>query len=261
MKPLHAGVIQLDVKSGDVYANLKKAREHIKKLADSGVRVMVLPEMWSTGFVNEDTDRLSQSTPGVLDEISRLAEKAHAIIIGSFPEKIGARIFNTAYVIDEQGTICATYQKIHLFSPTDEHRWFHRGQRSVVCPTSAGPVGLLICYDLRFPELCRLLALKGARILIVMAQWPAVRASHWETLLAARAIENQVFVLGANRCGQDNDLVYAGNSLIMSPYGETLARIGKRQGSITAVLDFDLLEQFRKTIPCFKERVPEAYAQ
>jgi predicted amidohydrolase len=92
-----------------------------------------------------------------------------------------------------------------------------------------------------------------------MAQWPDARANHWKTLLVARAIENQVFVVAANRCGQDHNLIYAGHSRIVSPYGEVLAKAGKKSASITAVLNFSILNQFRKTIPCLKERVPEAY--
>jgi len=196
--------------------------------------MIVLPEMWSTGFANQEIDRLSETTTSILNEISRLAKKTRTIIIGSLPEKVGGKIFNT-------------------------DRWFHGGRRGVVCPTSVGPVGLLICYDLRFPELCRSITLQGAKIVVVMAQWPDSRAAHWKTLLAARAIENQVFVLAANRCGQDHDLVYAGHSRIISPYGEVLARAGKKGTSITADIDFKLLDRSRKTIPCLKERVPEAY--
>jgi predicted amidohydrolase len=259
MKPIRAGVIQFDVQLGDVDANLKRAMYHIHRLAGQGIQIMVLPEMWSTGFVNQDLDRLSETTPGVLDVISRLAKEAKTIIIGSLPEKVEKKIFNTAYLVDSKGTISATYQKIHLFSCTGEDRWFHGGRRGVVCPTSVGPVGFLICYDLRFPELCRSLTLQGAKILVVMAQWPAARATHWKTFLAARAIENQVFVLAANRCGQDHHLIYAGHSRIVSPSGEILARAGKRTTSIAAALNFSRLDQFRATIPCLKERVPEAY--
>lgn len=259
MKSIRAGIIQFDVNLGDVDANLKRVKQHIRGLADQGIQLIVLPEMWSTGFANKNLDRLSETTPRILDQISRLAKEAKTIIIGSLPEKVEGKIFNTAYLVDEKGSISATYQKIHLFSLTGEDRRFHRGRRSVVCRTSLGPVGLLICYDLRFPELCRSITLQGAKIVVVMAQWPDSRAAHWKTLLAARAIENQVFVLAANRCGQDHDLGYAGHSRIISPCGEVLARAGKKGASITATIDFSLLDQFRKTIPCLQERVPEAY--
>lgn len=260
MKPIRAGIIQFDVRLGNVDTNLKKVKQHIRKLADRGIKMIVLPEMWSTGFANQELARLSETTPGILDEISRHAKNADTIIVGSLPEKVGGKIFNTAYVIDEKGTIAARYQKVHLFSLTGENRWFHRGKKAIVVPTSAGSVGLLICYDLRFPELCRSLILKGAKIIIVMAQWPDSRAAHWKILLAARAIENQAFIVAANRCGEDHNGVYAGHSRIISPYGEVLARAGKKSTSITASIDFSLLDQFRETIPCLQERIPQAYA-
>jgi len=97
----------------------------------------------------------------------------------------------------------------------------------VVVETTLGDIGLMICYDLRFTELCRSLVLKGAQMVAVVAQWPAIRVAHWDVLLRARAIENQVFVFGVNRCGKDGALVYGGHSRIVSPWGEVLARAGK----------------------------------
>jgi predicted amidohydrolase len=92
-----------------------------------------------------------------------------------------------------------------------------------------------------------------------MAQWPAVRIAHWDVLLKARAVENQLFVLGANRCGSDPDIAYAGHSRIISPYGEVLARAGKSSATISAGIDLQAVQETRKHIPCLKERVPEAY--
>ena len=120
-------------------------------------------------------------------------------------------------------------------------------------------MGLMICYDLRFPELCRSLVLKGAQMVAVVAQWPAVRIAHWDILLKARAIENQVFVFGVNRCGRDEDLVYGGRSRIVSPRGEDLARTGKREASLTAAVDLGYVEKVREQIPCLRDRVRQAY--
>jgi predicted amidohydrolase len=117
----------------------------------------------------------------------------------------------------------------------------------------------MICYDLRFPELCRSLALGGAKMVAVMAEWPAERVAHWKALLKARAIENQLFIVGANRCGQDGDLVYAGHSRIISPYGDVLARAGKRPATLSADVDLSLVERVRRQIPCLQERMPEVY--
>ena len=260
VKLIRAGIVQFDVCPGDVESNLAIAKKRISTLARQGVRLVLLPEMWSTGFANERLKKLSETTPRILKHLSKVSKNLHLTIIGSLPEKAAEGVYNTAYVVDRDGSIAGVYRKIHLFSPTGEDRYFKPGLKAVVSKTSLGPIGLMICYDLRFPELCRSLVLRGAKVVAVMAQWPAERLAHWDVLLKARAIENQVFVLGANRCGNDSGLVYAGHSRIISPFGEVLARAGKRPATISAPMDFRLLERTRREIPCLKERMPKTYA-
>jgi predicted amidohydrolase len=256
---IRAGIIQFDVCIGDVKRNLTTAKKHIFRLGHQGVQLVVLPEMWSTGFDNEHLQELSETTPGILEDLAGLSERLHLTIVGSLPEKRPDGVYNTAYVVDRDGSVAGAYQKIHLFSQTGEDRYFRPGHEAVVAKTFLGPIGLMICYDLRFPELCRCLTLRGAKMVVVMAQWPALRVAHWEALLKARAIENQLFVFGVNRCGQDSDLVYAGHSRIISPYGEIIARAGKRQTSLRADIDLRLVERTRIQMPCLQERMPEAY--
>jgi predicted amidohydrolase len=256
---IRAAIIQFNVRRGDVEWNLATVKRHISALANQGAQFILLPEMWSTGFANERLKELSETTPTVLRNLSGLSKRLHVTIIGSLPEKREERIFNTAYVMDSDGSVAGVYRKIHLFSPTGEDRYFTPGRKAVVSKTSLGPIGLMICYDLRFPELCRSLVLGGATMVVVMAEWPAERVTHWEVLLKARAIENQVFILGVNRCGKDGDLVYAGHSRIVSPYGEVMARAGKRPATLSAAIDLSEVERVRKHIPCLQERMPEAY--
>jgi predicted amidohydrolase len=234
-------------------------KRRILGLADEGAQLVLLPEMCSTGFVQSRLLTLAQTTPEVLEELAALAKGKKMVIIGSFPEKKEDKIYNTAYVIDKDGSVSDGYRKVHLFSPTGEHRFFQGGRQAVVSQTSIGPIGLMICYDLRFPELCRTLCLQGAKLIAVPAQWPAARVQHWDTLLRARAIENQLFVMGANRCGRDPVLEYGGHSSIISPWGEILAKAGVRAASISATIEFGLVEKTRNQIPCLQERVPEAY--
>jgi predicted amidohydrolase len=259
MKTIRTAIIQFDIHPGDVERNVRIAKQRIAILAKEGIQLILLPEMWSTGFANERLKELSDTTPGVLEDLSRVARSQHLTVIGSLPEKRGGKVYNTAYVVDRDGSIAGTYRKVHLFSPTGEDRYFEPGRKGVVSETSLGPIGLIICYDLRFPELCRSLALGGATIVGVVAQWPAERVAHWDVLLRARAVENQLFVLGANRCGRDGDLVYAGHSRIISPDGEIMARAGKRTATLSATIDLRAVEQTRKRIPCLKERMPQAY--
>lgn len=260
MKKCKIGMVQFDVKLGDVAHNCEQAWRGIQSLArDSGAAIVVLPEMWSTGFANEQISTLAKTTPNILEQVAALARQYGIMIIGSLPEQAAEGVCNTAYVVNQEGVVAACYRKVHLFSPTKEHRFYFPGREAVMVDTPYGCVGLMLCYDLRFPEHCRSLVLNGAQIIVVMAQWPANRVAHWETLLRARAIENQVFVAAANRCGQDPGLVYAGHSQICSPFGDILICGSNEEANLSAVIEPELLEETRSAIPCLQERVPEAY--
>ncbi|MDM8549083.1 carbon-nitrogen family hydrolase [Desulfobacterales bacterium HSG2] len=258
-KSLKAGIIQFDVKLGDIASNIDTASEGIEFLGSKNADMALLPEMWSCSFDNERLGDHAGETPAILEKLSRAAVGNNIIIAGSLPEASGGDIFNTLYVIDKDGSLAGSYRKVHRFSLTEENNYFSAGTRNVVCETSVGPVGLMICYDLRFPELCRSLALKGALVVIVPAQWPLVRVRHWNALLQARAIENQLFMVAANRCGDESDLKFGGHSQIVSPLGNVLAGTGPQPDTFCAELDFQELEEYRKTIPCLEERMPDAY--
>ena len=255
-----AGFIQFDTRSGAVSANVAEAERHIAALAGQGVSLAVLPEMWPCGFDNPNLARHARSTPAVLERLSKLSSRHGMVIAGSMPEADSDRIYNTLYVVNAGGDIAGSYRKVHLFSVTEEHRYFTPGRRSVVCDTALGPLGLMICYDLRFPELCRALALRGARVVVVPAQWPDVRIDRWDILAQARAIENQVYVIGANRCGVENRTRFSGHSIIVDPGGEVLAWApdGDARTGVAA-LDMDRLRRIREAMPSLRERMPEAY--
>lgn len=254
-----AGIVQTDVKSGDTESNLVAVMESLAFLASQDVNIAVLPEMWSCSFDNENLAVHAEKTSDILDKLSEAASHYHLIIAGSMPEKSNGDIFNTLYVMDINGSLAGVYRKVHLFSLTGEEKYFRSGDKTLVCDTSIGPVGVMICYDLRFPELCRSLALKGAQIVVVSAQWPRLRISHWDILLQSRAIENQLFIAATNRCGYENGVEFGGHSQIISPRGEIVIKAGAGTESLYAELDFREIESSRKEIPCLTERVPEAY--
>ncbi len=256
---LNAGLVQMDVKFADVESNLAAAVDGIGRLADLGVEIILLPELWSSGFDNQKLITHAKQTPAIIERLREKAEDDNIIIAGSLPELSGDRIYNTLYLIDKNGDIAAAYRKIHLFTLTGENKYFAAGNKAVVAKTSIGPVGLMTCYDLRFPELCRSLALQGARIVLVSAEWPLARIDHWNILLKARAVENQIFIIAANMCGRDPDLVYGGCSQIVSPQGVVLAKAENKEFLLSAEIDMNELAEFRKRIPCLKERVPDAY--
>jgi predicted amidohydrolase len=259
-KTIRAGVVQFDTRLGDIEVNLKSALDGIAGLAAQGADLAVLPELWPCGFDNRHLAAHAAQTPRVLGIISAQAAEHSMVIAGSVPEAGPDGICNTLVVMDRDGREAGRYRKIHLFSAGGEERFFAKGKAWAVCDTAAGKLGLMICYDLRFPELCRVLALNGAACVIVPAQWPEARIDHWNALLKARAIENQLFVVGANRCGHDPSLAYGGGSQVVSPTGEVLAlaRADAPQ-VILADLDRAVMENFRKRIPCLQERAPESY--
>jgi len=259
-KTFKAGIIQFDVKLGDIASNLSTVIEGLQHLGALGVNLAVLPEMWSCGFDNQRLSVHAQKTPDILERLFQVASENSMIIAGSLPESSGKNIFNTLYLVDSNGSLAGFYRKIHLFSLTDEDKYFSAGNKAVVCETSIGPVGLMTCYDLRFPELCRLLALQGALMVVVPAQWPHVRIRHWDILLRARAIENQIFMLAANRCGKENDLVYGGHSQVVTPMGKVSVMAEDGFFILNTEIDLHEISEFRNIIPCLEERVAEAYA-
>lgn len=253
-----AAAIQFNVKQGDVDANLAYVREAIPRAAGQGANLAVLPEMWSSGFSYRDLNELALRTQGIAEEMLELSARHKLVIVGSMPEPNGDKVFNTVYVADN-GTLAGVYRKIHLFSLLGEDRAFSGGDSWLLAETSIGRIGVIICYDLRFPELSRRLAVEGAQVICVPAQWPKPRQEHWRTLLRARAIENQLFVVACNACGTIGKLDFFGMSMIIDPKGELLGEAGESEGEIIAPLDLQAMADWRAQIPCFEDRKPESY--
>lgn len=254
-----AGCCQREMLPGDVEANLQGLSSALPQFAERGCGLLLLPEMWSCGFAYPVLEKMAAKTPGVVAQLQEWARRYGMILVGSLPEADSGSVYNTSYVVDVTGEVVGKYRKIHLFSLHGEHLRFGRGDNPLVCETSAGRLGVMICYDLRFPELSRRLALDGAEILCVSALWPLPRIEHWSLLLRCRAIENQLFVMGCNGCGTEGDLLYGGSSAIVSPSGLLLAQGGNGESRITARLHPEDMAAFRKTIPCFSDRLPQGY--
>ena len=258
-KSINVGIIQFDVRVGEVSANQQKVYENIHQLGEKKTNIVVLPELWSSGFDPSGIRKYAEKTPEIINDLSKLAIEHHMMIAGSMPEFHNGCVYNTLYLIDENGAIAGAYRKIHLFPPLGETSCFNPGYRPVVCRTSLGIIGMMICYDLRFPELCRSLALQGAQLIVISAQWPATRIDHWDVLLRARAIENHVFIVACNRCGQQEGLLFNGHSQIISPSGKVLAMLDHNQGEITAELDLTEISTVKTQFDCLSGRVPAAY--
>ncbi|TYO96813.1 putative amidohydrolase [Geothermobacter ehrlichii] len=253
-----ASCLQFNIALGEIKTNLKKAEAAIRQAADQGAQLAVLPEMWSCGYDYRRLPELALATPEVVDRIGRLSRETGMVLVGSLPERQGDAIYNTAYVID-RGEVVGTYRKLHLFSTMREDRFLTAGDTTLVVQTSAGRLGVAICYDLRFPELFRKLALDGAEIICLPAEWPKPRQEHWRTLLRARAMENQLFIAAANCCGIQDRLDFFGMSLLIEPRGDILAEGGENDTVLTARFDYALMEDYRQQINCYRDRRPEIY--
>jgi len=255
-----AAAIQFNIALGEVEQNLSKVAAAVERVAALGVQLAVLPEMWSSGYDYKRLAKHAEETPRVLEAICRLSADHSMVIIGSLPEAAEGRIYNTAYVVDH-GEVLGSYRKLHMFSTMGEDRFLSPGDRTLVASTSVGRVGIAICYDLRFPELFRKMALEGAEIICLPAEWPKPRQEHWRTLLRARAMENQLFVVAANCCGIQGKLDFFGMSLLLSARGNILAEGG--ESDVELVTDFDHREmsEYREQIRCFFDRRPEVYGQ
>lgn len=254
-----AGAVQFNIVNGDINGNLDTAFFHLTKLADQGADIAVLPELFSCGFDNENIGIHARRTPETLEKMTKFARATSMALAGTLPQAEGNQVFNTLYFIDRDGDIKGAYQKLHLFRLTLEHQFYTQGNRACVIETSFGPVGLMVCYDLRFPELARQLFLDGARLFIVSAQWPTPRKTHWQTLIRARAIENQSYFICSNRTGTDGDLEFPGCSSIVDPLGEVVAEAGDDARGIMAKIDMEAVDRARELIPVKEDRRKDIY--
>jgi len=220
-----AGFLQFDVQSGEVEKNLSRVREGLAEIVRSrqyiSPGIIVLPELWATGFAYEKIPTLAETISELLKKLKKLAAEYQVLIAGSLPEYEGKNYYNTLFITGPEGN-AGTYRKQRLFSPMAEDTFFTPGTNPSPIQTSLGPVAGMVCYDLRFPEILRAQTALGANILVIPAQWPAARVNNWRILIQARAIENQMFVVAANRCGTTDDTTFGGHSMIVGPDGSIL---------------------------------------
>lgn len=253
--------IQMDVALGRPAVNRERVAEKIREAASRGAEVVILPEMWNTGYaltrLEEISDVDAEPSSSFLSGLAK--ELAVNIIAGSISSKRGDNFYNHAFVVNKHGEIIHTYDKIHLFRLMDEEKYLRRGNKAETFALAGVTWGLIICYDLRFPELARKLALEGAAVLVVSAQWPKVRLHHWRSLLVARAIENQQYVVAVNRVGKDDKNVFAGHSLVIDPLGEILYEAGEDEEIFICDLSARKVQEVRHTIPVFQDRIPDCY--
>ncbi|MFQ5997743.1 MAG: carbon-nitrogen family hydrolase [Candidatus Bathyarchaeia archaeon] len=260
MKEPFVAAVQMNIEIGNKEANLRNAEKLMENDTPSAW-LYVLPELFSTGYELKFAEEWAESIPGpTTDVLSMTAKTLGSFVIGSILERReNSKPRNTAIVMDPEGELVAKYSKMHLFRLVEEDVYLSSGDSFCSFETAYGKIGLALCYDLRFPELARHLALDGIQVLLVPAEWPSPRKHPWRTLLQARAVENQFFVIGANRVGSDVKSHYFGSSMVVDPFGNILSEGDDKDGIVKAKLDFSLVQKSRNYITCYQDRRPNLY--
>ena len=259
---MKVSVLQLPVAIGDRAQNQQTLRSMFAQAMEEKPDTVLMPELWDIGFyprpLEDYTDEGAASAKALL---SKLAKIYHVNIVGgSVAAQLGDAVENICCIFDREGNCIADYSKSHLFSPAREHDSFRAGSQVTTFTLDDVRCGVIICYDLRFPELSRRLALSDIDILFIPAAWPTVRLAHWRLLTQARAVENQFFVAAANGSGKfANGMPLAGHSALIDPWGEILAEADEKPSILTADFDLSVKEKIRSTINVFADRRPELY--
>ena len=252
---------QMDVRAGDPEHNLACVTDWTAEAARRGSDLVVFPELWDSGYaLDRAADIGSPIHEGRFAQIAALAHTYGIHILGSMMEVApDGRAFNSAVWFTPDGALDTVYRKTHLFRLMDEEKYLQPGSQPVVHDLPWGKTGVAICYDLRFPELFRGYALAGALITIIPAEWPAARIEHWRTLLRARAIENQMIVVGCNRTGYDGDEKFGGHSALLDAWGNPVIEGSDQPVLLTGNIDISSVSQVRSRIPIFEDRRPDLY--
>nr|WP_026021372.1 carbon-nitrogen family hydrolase [Paenibacillus senegalensis] len=256
-------VLQIDVEIGNPDHNFAVVEEKLNQAVQTADKpdVIVLPEMWNTGYALTEIDRLADREGERTRQLIApfCAKHQVHVVAGSVANRKDGQVSNTVFVFNRQGEVIAEYDKIHLFRLMEEEKYLRQGEHLGRFELDGIPCAVVICYDIRFPELARTLALDGARLLFVPAQWPNPRKHHWRTLLQARAIENQMAVAACNRVGISGKSSFFGHSMIINPWGEPLVEGGEEEALLTATVSLEEVAKVRSMIPVFEDRRPGLY--
>ena len=264
---MQIALAQIDVISGNIEFNLNKMKKFIQKSAREGNDLVVFPEMTDTGYeMDVILDKASSWKENVVPVLQEEAKKNNINVIAGVSERVSSDVFNSVACIDKKGELIGSYRKTHLITaePMLEHHSLKSGEKFCVIEIEGKKIGIMTCYEIRFPEIARILALRGVELIVITAAWPLVRLPHWENLVVARAIENQVFVAATSRIGKDkpDGLQFAGTSMLISPYGNILSKGTQiHEGLIQANIDFGFIKVVRDQIKVHQDRRIELYTE
>lgn len=243
--------IQLDIVWENKAANFDKVRRRLEQAAPGKDSLVVLPEMFATGF-SMNTEAVAEPYGGETEQFlaSAAREFGVCLVAGAAMRGQDGRARNKALVFSPAGELLAYYAKMRPFTPGGEAKHYAAGDKPTVFAWRGWIVAPFVCYDLRFPEIFRqVTAVNQPHLFTVIASWPVKRIHHWVRLLQARAIENQAYVVGVNRCGWDPQHVYNGRSVMIDFHGEILADAGDGEREISTRLDLEALERYRSELP------------
>lgn len=249
---------------GDLSANLRILRDFAERAKAAGAEWVVFPEMADTGYAMQVIEEEARPwSEGAVPELQKIARTLSITIISGVSEREGKLIYNSQVAIDSTGAIVAKYRKTHLFAPApvEEDKYCAPGHELVSVALGPFKIGLTICYDLRFPEIYRALAVDhGTNVFIISSAWPFPRIEHLRVLAMARAIENQCYVVLANRVGRDDGAPFCGTSAVIDPSGVVVAAASpERAELIVADLSEEVLNAVRERMPVLAHRRQDLY--
>ncbi|MCB7317819.1 carbon-nitrogen hydrolase family protein [Lacrimispora sp. 210928-DFI.3.58] len=269
MRKLRLALVQMEVVPG-VERNLETARKGVKKAAEQGAELVVLPEMFCCLYQNSEFVRRKEPKGGQIWQALKemAADNSVYLVGGSMPEEEGGKIYNTSFIFDPEGLQIGRHRKVHLFDidvpggqQFFESRVFSPGNDVTVVDTAFGKVGVCLCFDIRFPELSRIMALQGAEAIIIPAAFNMTTGpAHWELHFRGRAVDNQLFMAG---CAPARDVngpyVSYGNSIVTDPWGRILGRLDEKPGILVQEIDLDAIKAVREQLPLIKNRRKDLY--
>lgn len=250
--------VQFDIAWENKPANFEKARQLLAQAAPEQNALVVLPEMFATGF-SMNTATIAEAHGGETEQFLSATAKHFGVYLvgGAAMRGKQGETRNQALVFSPGGQLLADYAKMRPFAPGGELQHYTPGEQPTHFRWAQSTVSPFVCYDLRFPELFRQATLAWKpEVFTVIASWPEKRILHWVRLLQARAIENQAYVVGVNRIGKDPYYPYTGRTLIVDPHGEILADAGNRETCIAAQLDLSTLQKYRQGLPFLADMQP-----
>lgn len=270
LQPFVMGLLQLDTQD-DKVANLRRIAERIDEAASKGAGFLCMPEMANYIGPARGVFENAEDIPGPTTDLCRTKAREHGVWIhgGSICERIAGegRVYNTSVVVNPKGDIVAMYRKMHLYDVDvqdgvsfRESDTIKAGDEIVTFDTEFGTMGLAICYDIRFPELFRLLALRGAKLIFNPAEFNLYTGKdHWECLIRARAIENVCYMVAPAQFGPKKTFHTYGRSLVADPWGNVVAKASDRECVLLTEIDMEYVDRMREQMPCIANRRQETY--